>query len=255
MEILRSSLLMAGICVLALSVQAQKAELKEVYYPNGKLQYKGHFIGKEPVGEVVQYYTDGNIKARLNYQGQKTEAVIFSKNGEFTFSGAYLNQQKEGPWVYKKGERILTKEHYHRDILDGEAIKYYASGDVAEIKNWEQGRLSGPWKIYYGEGKLRFEASYADGILEGPLKSYDYQGQLRVEGLYKNGCRSGLWRYYDAAGKITKERSYTNGVSDEQPEELIEENEMFIRIEQDSRKVADPFDFIEEPEIYLKLTE
>lgn len=69
--------------------------------------------------------------------------MIYSKNGEFSSSGKYLNRKKTGVWEYRKGKRLLTTEEYAGDKLDGVACKYYASGQVAEKKHWKAGVLSG----------------------------------------------------------------------------------------------------------------
>ena len=72
------SVVLVCCCLVA---QAQQREWKESYYPDGKLRYKGYFVGKQPVGEVTQYYPSGQMKARLNYDGEEMTAIIYSKNG------------------------------------------------------------------------------------------------------------------------------------------------------------------------------
>ncbi len=245
--------LSAGLVCCCLAAHAQQAELKESYYPDGTLRYKGYFIGKQPVGEVVQYYPSGQMKARLNYDGEETTAVIYSKNGEFTSSGKYLNRKKTGVWEYRKGERLLTREEYSGDKLDGTSFKYYATGGIAESKTWKEGVLSGAWKVFYDNGQLKFETSFVAGKLHGPLRAYRYGGQKSVEGVYRNNVKEGVWRYYDEAGELMRERTYKGGVSESQQEDDLQENEQIRRLENDARKIVDPANFTDEPEVYLQI--
>lgn len=60
-----------GLTCVCLSAVAQQGELKEGYYADGTLRYRGYFVGKQPVGEMLQYYPSGQLKAKLNYRGRK----------------------------------------------------------------------------------------------------------------------------------------------------------------------------------------
>lgn len=247
-------LLLCFLCC-CLPVNAQQGELKEGYYADGKLRYKGYFVGKQPVGEVTQYYPSGQIKARLNYKGEETTAVIFSKNGEFTSEGKYLNRKKTGVWEYKKGKRLLTREEYAEDKLNGISSKYYASGEVAETKSWKAGVLSGEWKVFYDNGKLKFETFFREGKLEGPLKTYDYEGKLSSEGEYHNNLKEGVWLYYDGEGKLIRERRYKAGISDRQQDDDLKENEQIQQLENEVNRIVDPANFTDEPEVYLQMVD
>lgn len=234
---------------------AQQPALKEAYYPDGGLRYRGYFAGKQPVGEVTQYYPGGKVKAVLNYKGRETDALIYSKNGEFTSQGKYLDRQKTGSWIYKKGDRLLTEEVYSGGRLEGKALRYYANGKVAEIRTWREGVLSGSWQVFYDNGQLKFETVFVNGKLEGPLKAYDYSGKLTVEGEYKNNRKDGRWRYYTAEGKIRQERYYRDGKTDQQEEDDRQESEQITEMENRARRIADPADFTDEPELYLRITD
>lgn len=238
-----------------ISVIAQQRELKEGYYADGKLRYKGYFVGKEPVGEMTQYYPSGQVKARLVYNGKETIAVIYSKDGEFTSAGKYLDRKKTGVWEYKKGERLLTREEYAEDKLNGTSVKYYASGEAAEIKTWQNGVLSGAWKVFYDNGKLKFETFFVEGQLNGSLEAYSYEGKIKVKGEYRNNVKEGLWYYYDEEGKNARKRKYNGGISDRQQEDDLKENEKIQQLEDQVTKIIDPANFVEEPEVYLQISD
>lgn len=246
-------ILLGGLLLGSLLVTAQQKEWKEAFYANGNTRYKGYFIGKQPVGEVMQYYPSGQLKARLNYHGEETEAVIYSKDGEFTSSGKYLNRKKTGRWGYRKGERLLMQEEYAEDRLNGISRRYYSSGKVAEIRNWKTGILSGDWRMFYDNGQMKFATAFVEGKLEGPLKAYSYEGKLTVEGYYRNNLREGNWRYYDADGKLVRERIYRAGISDTQQEDDLKESEQIRQLETEAIRIVDPADFTDEPEVYMRI--
>lgn len=246
-------MLMLMFCLVGGMVFAQTAELKEGFYPDGKLRYKGLFTDGKPQGEVIHYFPDGKIKAVMNHQGNEVDARIYSKNGEFTTSGKYLDRKKTGKWVYKKGEQWLAEEEYKDNKFHGTSIKFYSTGGVSEEKNWKEGRLSGVWKMFYEGGAVRFEVCFVDGKLEGPVKSYNYNGILTVDGAYKNNLKEGVWSYYDAAGQLKKERTYIAGVPENREQEEIEETLELDKLLEQSVKIADPADFTDEPELYLRI--
>lgn len=234
---------------------AQERTLKEGNYPNGKIRYRGYFVNGQPDGKVTHYYPDGKVKAEMNHRGETVDAVLFSKNGDLTTAGAYVNKQKEGEWLYKKGSRVIQKEYYKQNKPDGVSERYNAAGQLIEKKSWKAGRLDGEWKIFYDNGKTRFESYYADGKLHGAVKSYTYEGNLVTEGGYKNDLKEGVWRYYDNKGKLVKERHYKAGISDNQQDDDREENKEIDNILKEGQKIVDPAHFVNEPENYMRITE
>lgn len=245
--------LSVSLMCCCLTVTAQQGELKEAYYPDGQLRYRGYFAGKQPVGEMVRYYPSGQVRARLNYQGERTTAVIYSKTGEFTSAGEYLNRKKSGVWEYRKGDRLLTREEYREDKLNGTSFKYYASGDVAESRTWNAGVLSGEWKVFYDNGQLKFETFFVKGKLNGPLKAYSHEGKKSVEGEYRDNMKEGRWRYYDDEGNLVRERSYKGGISEQRQEDDLLEDEQIRQLEDEAVKIVDPANFTDDPEVYLQI--
>lgn len=240
--------------LLGLSGYTQKMEQREGYYPDGKLRYRGYFVEGQPMGEMTHYYPDGKIKAVMKHaEDNVSDAVLYSKDGNFTMSGRYLDRKKNGMWAYKKGDSLIYKEEYKDDRLNGVSEKYYTAGGIAERKHWSNGVLTGEWCLFYDDGKVRMEAVFVNGKLNGTVKSYAYTGKLTAEGTYKNNRKEGLWRYYDESGKLKTEKTFVAGVpTDLEAEELEETREIDAVIQQEQR-IPDPADFMDEPENYLRL--
>ncbi|GHV63666.1 hypothetical protein FACS1894199_00110 [Bacteroidia bacterium] len=244
--------------VLTVELCAQEAVhpiYKEGFYPNKKLRYKGMFIGKEPVGEVTHYTPEGKLKAVMKHASDTTDAILYSKDEKHSTSGRYIRRKKTGAWEYRFGERLLMKEEYKADLLDGKSIRYDNQGNVAEIKTWKEGNLHGDWTLCYPDGTIRCAASYKEGKLEGTLKSYSHDGRLSVEGTYKNNLKDGTWRYYTPDGKLKDEIHYTNGVASNRKEIEMKENEEVNRILRNSRNIPDPANFLNDPEVYMRYSE
>lgn len=246
--------LILSFIVPGLFVFAQEKEWKVGYYPDGKIRYKGYFVKEQPVGEILRYDPEGRLQARMNYEGEKVKALLYSKEGDYVASGEYIARKREGEWIYKQGERLLAREYYRAGKLDGEAINYFSSGEVRERRHWKEGVLSGEWSRFYAGGKLRFRAVWVAGRLEGKVEAYSPEGKLVTTGNYRNGLREGEWCYYKD-GQLERKRNYKNGVPEEQElEERLENAELEQWLEE-GKKTADPADFTNHPEMYLKITE
>ncbi|MCC8174726.1 MAG: hypothetical protein LIO65_10330 [Odoribacter sp.] len=241
------------IIISGFVVKAQNAELKEGFYPDGKLRYRGYFVGETPHSEVTQYFPDGRIKAKLNYQGEETIAELHSKDGKFIASGKYINRQKEGEWNYKREDKIRATENYRAGNLNEIAIKYYNSGAEAEIKNWKEGVWDGEWKMFYDNGQVRLQAFFKEGKLDGIVKSYNPQGILIVEGNYKGNLKTGLWCYFDDSGNLKKEVLYIEGKAESSGDKDIKENEELDKLIKEGQKIPDPANFEDNPDLYLQI--
>lgn len=248
-----------GLCiveiVLAVSgLAAQEAgEVRKGFYPDGSLRYEGKFENGVPAGKMIRYYPGGQVQAELFHEGERTRAVLYSKDGETSSTGVYVNRRKEGEWVYKKGGRLLVAENYKAGLLDGVMRRYFLSGQLAEEKNWKAGVPDGVWKTYYPEGGIRLEAFYVQGKLEGEMKGYGPDGRVMAEGAYRNAKREGIWRYYDARGQLKRECSYRGGVAEDWDEEELQESRLLDEWISKGEKIVDPAHFTGDPEMYLKI--
>ena len=244
------------ICLLVPGgiLEGRAQELKEGYYPDGKLRYKGYFLNGQPAGEVTHYYPDGKVKAVMNHRGKQAEAVLYSRDGEFKTSGRYMDRKKEGVWEYRKGEKLLLSEEYSGDRLNGAATRYYPTGAVAEVKNWKDGGLSGVWKLFYESGKLRSEVTFSAGKLNGKLRSYNSDGVLVAEGEYRNDLKEGIWQFFYPDGKLERTVIYHAGTAENEEEAIREDSRRIDELMNSGKKFADPALFKDDPEGYMKLS-
>lgn len=88
--------LQMGLFVFGSVTVGNAQELKEGYYPDGKLRYKGYFQNGQPAGEVTHYYPEGQVKAVMNHQEKQIDAVLYSRDGEIKTSGPLCRPEERG---------------------------------------------------------------------------------------------------------------------------------------------------------------
>lgn len=247
---------LVGVFMFLLAyTEAQTPVLKEGFYPDGKLRYRGYFVGDQPSGEMKQFYPDGKIKAEMLHKGEETSVVLYSKSGEYHISGRYENKKRVGVWEYYQGERLLAGEEYVEGVLSGCARKYFRNGEILEEKLWKNGVPNGSWAIFYDNGQLRFKAMFVEGRLEGELTSWHYSGGVSAKGEYKQDIKEGEWVYYSEDGKVAKRVNYVHGVADSSEEDVLEASKKMDEFIKEGKRITDPADFTKDPEMYMRMME
>ncbi|MDE5612823.1 MAG: hypothetical protein K2I90_12505 [Odoribacter sp.] len=234
--------------------QIQGQEMKRGYYPDGKLRYQGYFKEGKPVGELLRYYPEGKLKAKMNYEGDTVSAVLYAKQGDFFMSGKYFQQKKTGIWTFFKGDKLVAREEYREGVLNGTSVRFTDKGDIIEERHWKGGKLDGEWRLFFPDGDLRLQAFYVAGELDGEMVSYFPDGQLRAKGRYKRNLREGEWVFYDASGELVRKRVYHQGRPEDAEEREMEENRELDALINSGKKIPDPAVFVDDPEAYMRLT-
>ncbi len=109
----------------------------------------------------------------------------------YTRFGNYRDDQKQGAWYTLDTEgRLMSIEHFRRDILDGQA-QYYEKGKLV---------CDGQYRAFSAQQKI-------DSIwITDPITLYD---TLVAITNYQGPLKHGVWRYYDAtSGQLVKEEIY-----------------------------------------------
>lgn len=240
--------------VWCLAGQLQGQEMKRGYYPDGKLRYQGYFKEGKPVGELLRYDPEGNLKAKMNYEGDTVSAILYAKRGDFVMAGKYFQQKKTGVWTFRKGERLIAQEEYREGVLNGTSARFTDNGNIIEERHWKGGKLDGEWKLFFPNGGLKLQTFYVAGELDGEMLSYFPDGQLRAKGKYKRNLREGEWAFYDASGELLRKRIYHQGRPEDDEEREAEENRELDALINSGKKIPDPAVFVDDPEAYMRLT-
>ena len=97
-------------------------------------------------------------------------------------TGKYLNNKKEGVWIYSLANNIVQYSVFRNDVLNGPNVKYYPSGYIQEISNYENGIPIGLIVKFYDSLKVK-EIYFNDKNREqtGPRYVFQVNGNLTNE--------------------------------------------------------------------------
>jgi antitoxin component YwqK of YwqJK toxin-antitoxin module len=189
-------------------------------YPNGRTLYEADFVEGQPVGEMVRYYENGAVRARMIFEpgGERTHVRMFYTNGKPSADGLYINQAKDSVWTYYSefDGSLRIRESYRNGKLDGTTRNYYPGGEISEEVEWKQGVKEGSWKQYYENGVTRLSGNYKNNLLNGAYEVYFTNSTIKIRGTYLENKSNGIWYYYDDAGNEIYSLEYVNGAPADQ---------------------------------------
>ena len=208
------------------------------YYPNNTVMYDAIFKDGYPEGEFKRYYQNGTLQSVLAFsnQGTAADAKIYHPNGFLAAQGIYINQQKEGLWQFYSAVvngYLVNKESYSNNLRNGESVKLYHDGTVAEVMNYENDIASGEWIKYHSNGNINLKTTIKNGKIDGEFEAWFEDGQIQFSGAYKQDRREGKWLIYEKDGSLRYEINYVNGMTNDRQMdmdidlylELLEQNE------------------------------
>ena len=206
-------------------------------YPNNVVMYDGIFKDDYPEGEFKRFYETGILQSVLIYsnQGTTADAKIHHPNGFIAAEGKYVNQQKEGLWQFYSGVEngyLVNKESYSKNLRNGESLKLYSDGTIAELMNYKNDTASGELIKYYLNGNVSLKTT----MINGKFEAWFEDGQMQLSGEYKQNRKEGKWLIYEKDGSLRYEINYVNGMtSDRQMDidideylEMLEQNEVQV---------------------------
>lgn len=147
---------------------------------NGKLKSSYTYKHGQVLGQIKEYYDNGNIQEEGYWTGTfwVGEYRTYYENGKL-----FVN------WFYdEKGNRTGTQEYYHDN------------GKLMARGSWDNGYQDGLVVQYYDSGKLRSESQWKGGNVHGVIKEYYESGSLKSESAYNNG------KYDPAASRTYRDR-------------------------------------------------
>ena len=145
-------------------------------------------------GVAENYYPNGQIACRANYQNGKLEGsrCYFHENGKLYYEHHYKNDKREdGTYEYfdSKG-RLNHKEHYKDGELHGLWEWFYSNGQLHFSQNWKHGNEHGPYLDFYDDGRINHTGNYKNGKKHGVFDFYDLdtgEYRLAISKFYKDG--------------------------------------------------------------------
>ena len=144
-------------------------------YPNKKIETEFYLSPNNTLeGPFIEYYENGNIKEMCFFKNDLRHGLCIIKNfnNEIIEYGSYIEDKKEGTFIYCEEENLEIVCFYKNNLLNGEFISY----------------ING----------IVFESTYyVDSVQHGRFKRYDSCGRINKEGYYYQGRRTGTWKEYE----------------------------------------------------------
>jgi antitoxin component YwqK of YwqJK toxin-antitoxin module len=206
--------------------------------------YEGYFQNGHPVGEFKRYYPDNTLKSLLVYSddGSTADATFYHHNGFVASQGKYVNQKKEGKWkFYSSMEKdyLLSEEEYTGNLKNGQSVKFYPGGAIAEKISYVNGAKQGEWLQYYPDGTLNLKTNYTNDKLNGSFDVWFANGKPEIKGNYRNDRKNGHWMIYREDGTVRYEIDYVNGFTKDR-KISIDESNYIDSLEKNINKIPDP---------------
>ena len=101
---------------------------------------------------------------------------------------------------------------YVNDVQDGKQIKYYPTGKILEVAEYQKGYLNGVSKIYTQDGDLRSECSYKNDKIIGDKIVYHPNGTIALISPHKDGKPHGVTKKFSETGDLIEEWFFEDGV-------------------------------------------
>jgi antitoxin component YwqK of YwqJK toxin-antitoxin module len=213
-------------------------------YPNENVMYDGYFKDDHPVGELKRYYENKTLKSVLIYSddGRKAEAAIYHENGNISSKGTYINQMKEGKWLFFSEtitNCIISEDYFSKNLRNGLSVRYYPDSTKAEQVMYVNGIKQGAWFLYYPSGKILLKSGYLNGKINGPFEVWYENGAIEFSGQYKNDSKEGQWIIFNKDGSIKYKLEYLLGFPSSSQMD-IDETEFLDSLESNKGKISDP---------------
>jgi len=186
------------------SVKEVNVFVKEEYYDNGKLKYKGSYIDSIPVGLHKYFSKDGSVQT----------GMIYNEIGKLLGEGLVDdNEKKQGSWkfYYESGE-LLSRGRYLDDKRIDEWLFYYRNGNLEEKGKYIKGNPVGEWNWFHENGNIWRIENYENGKEEGSFVEFAPDSSVINKGEYVDGEKEGFWFYH--VGDHTEEGNYQGGLKE-----------------------------------------
>lgn len=214
-----------------------------------------------PDGVMEEFFAGGQVKKIVNYKAGLLDGIFFEFNeeGELLLSGNYEQGQRSGDWVVNRSDGTKKSEYtYLNNLLEGFALSYYPSGQLAERILFEQGVVNGLYESFFADGRVELSLEFVEGLEGGPLKQYYADGTLALSCSFFKGLLEGNWEKFSTSGQLEAQGTYRKGERDGAWKEMYPDVAGFFwvgnydkDIKEGIWKVLGAADFVHQEETYL----
>lgn len=138
------------------------------------------------------------------------QSVIVQSNTDTV----YFEEKKINGYLvdfFPNSKDTLSVEGYFNGLQSGISKKWFANGQVMEIRNYNNGQKSGKQIAFWVNGNRRFDFLAKNDFYEGVLQEWNSDGNLIHLGTYENGQEEGPQKLWYDNGKIRANYVIKNG--------------------------------------------
>ncbi|WP_219135717.1 toxin-antitoxin system YwqK family antitoxin [Janthinobacterium sp. UMAB-60] len=164
--------------------------LQEVFYADGKLFQRSHFIHDKQDGEFLTLAEDGKVLARKVLVDGEADGWSFEShdNGQLAQKALYrkgklLSMQKWG----SNGKPSIAWQQDAQGREQGDVTQWHDNGVRAQVTPMRDGQRHGLLQSWYGDGSVRQLVPYEHGKKHGIEREWDPAGKLVLEQAWRHG--------------------------------------------------------------------
>lgn len=175
-------------------------EETKLFYADSTLKFRGLFRDSLPIG-IHRFYSQ---------QGKIDSACVFSDSGSLLETGIIdENGNRQGSFTeFNENGTVKATGSYLNNLREGKWLFYSADENLLQAGMYKDGKFNGPWKWFYPDGSTHRYEEYASGIEHGKVKEYDSVGTLILKGVYNSGLREGKWLIIEGDSRQLGEYRY-----------------------------------------------
>ncbi len=162
-------------------------------------------------GSSVNYYSDGQLKGKINYKDGKKDGLheSFYTVGKLRFKKNYKDGKLHGlSEEYHFNGQLHYRGNFKDGKEDGTHHSYHGNGQLLTTESYKNGKLHGLHERFYEDGQMRSRSIYRDGGL-GPYELFFEDGRIEKRVIYEDGQRV-VREYNNKTGQleVRSEESY-----------------------------------------------
>jgi|GEM_PF-2388526 len=166
---------------------------------------------------VSIFAQDNLFKGRMFSDLEVTNSITKSYRDSVYVFRVKVMDDSESPQISKRyywfyqGEVKNTVGNYTGKLLHGSFEKFDRKEALLEKGAFAYGLKDGDWLTWYANGNVATKRHWDEGIRDGDFADYNVNGQTLRKGAYRNGKLHGKVYYYANDGTIEHTDRYRNG--------------------------------------------
>lgn len=192
--------------------ESGKQNGNSVFFDFDGKKYESLEFSKGDLKSIKYYDKAGNEKVVATKKGKTLDYERTFSNGKTNTKGSYVDNQRQGEWLYYDFYGNLTRrEKYVDGKLVDTVFSYHSNGQINKMLLVKDGEYNGLYLEYNKFGDLIAEGTFKNGSYDNAWYSYYTDGSMSDRDFYVQDTKQGFQITYDVNGKMNTMEEYDNG--------------------------------------------